>query len=226
MRELRLLSSMAPKALLKELAARYAQLGQARILLEAAGGVDVAKRVRAGEALDIVVLARNSIDELAREGALAAHSVRDVAASGIGIAVRAGAPQPVVGDEQSLRQAVLAARSLSYSTGPSGVYLEKLFASWRGAEELKARSVVPPPGIAVGTLVGQGTVELGFQQLSELIGVEGISVLGPLPEAVQLVTRFSGGVSRHSGEPRAAGEFLDYLSGSEHAPIRRQFGMQ
>jgi molybdate transport system substrate-binding protein len=222
--ELKLLSSMAPRELLQELAARYK--GGARIRLEAAGGVDVAKRVRAGEELDLVVLARNSIDELAREGALDADSVSDLAESGIGIAVRAGAIPPDVADLEALKQTVAAARSVSYSTGPSGVYLEKLFASWGMLEGLRSRIVVPPPGRPVGKLVSEGQVELGFQQLSELIGVPGITVLGVLPESVQLLTRFAGGVSRRSREPYAAREFLVFMSGSEHAAVRKQCGMQ
>ena len=226
MTRLRLLSSMAPRELLKQLAALYQARFGGDILLEAAGGVDVAKRVRAGEALDLVVLARNSIDELATAGALAADSVQDIAASGIGVAVRTGAHRPEVAHLDGLMRAVTAARSISYSTGPSGVYLEKLFDSWGVLSDLKARLVVPPPGTPVGKLVSEGRAELGFQQLSELIGVNGITVLGPLPEAVQLLTRFSGGVSVQSGAPREARAFLSFMGGSEHADLRMRFGMQ
>jgi molybdate transport system substrate-binding protein len=226
MTELRLLSSMAPRELLKELAARYEQRGAMRISLEAAGGVDVAKRVRAGEPLDIVVLARNSVEELAREGALALDSVADIAASGIGVAVRAGTPRPPIDEPEALRQTIVAARSLSYSTGPSGVYLEKLFASWGILQDLKSRIVVPPPGVPVGSLLKGGKVELGFQQLSELVGLEGIEVLGPLPAPVQLLTQFSGAVSGNSRDPAAARAVLAFMSGTEHAPVRTQFGMQ
>ena len=226
MRELKLLSSMAPKALLKELAALYGSRSPGTVRLEAAGGVDVVKRVRAGEQLDVVVLARNSIDDLAGEGLLDAASVCDVAVSGIGIAARAGAPCPEVADVESLKRTISAASSLSYSTGPSGVYLEKLFASWGVLQAVKSRIVVPPPGIPVGNLLKEGKVELGFQQLSELIGVEGVTVLGPLPETVQLLTRFSAGVNSRSRERHSAEALVKFMSGGEHAAVRIRFGMQ
>jgi molybdate transport system substrate-binding protein len=196
------------------------------VRLDAAGGVDVAKRVRAGEQLDVVVLARNSIDELAGEGLLEAVSVRDVAASGIGIAAPAQAPRLEVADVESLKRTISAASSLSYSTGPSGVYLQKLFASWGILEAVKPRIVVPPPGISVGSLLKEGKVQLGFQQLSELIGIEGVTVLGPLPETVQLLTRFSAGVSSRSRERQAAEAFVKFMGGGEHAAVRIRFGMQ
>ena len=100
-----------------------------------------------------------------------------------------------------MKRAVLAAKTLSYSTGPSGVYLEKMFERWGILEQIRSRIVVPPPGVPVGSLVAKGTAELGFQQLSELMNLEGITVLGPLPPAIQTITTFSGGVSANCAPP-------------------------
>src|SRR5271163_3251757 len=147
MSALRLLTSMASRELLVDLAARFENASSQSVSIEAAGGVEVAKRVRGGEAADIVVLARKTIEDLARGGSLIATSITDIAKSGIAVAVPAGALSPDVATAESLKRAVMAAGSISYSTGPSGVYLEKIFAGWGVLEELRRRIVVPPPGV-------------------------------------------------------------------------------
>jgi molybdate transport system substrate-binding protein len=127
-RPLKLISSMATRELLAALAARYEQKSSQKLITEAAGGVDVARRVEAGEAVDVVVLAANAIDKLIASGRLLPGRV-DIVQSGIAMAVRAGAAPPAVASEDDVRRAVLAADTLSYSTGPSGQYLEALFRS-------------------------------------------------------------------------------------------------
>jgi molybdate transport system substrate-binding protein len=221
---LKLLSSMATRELLAELAERYAQAAGVAVAAEAAGGVDVAKRVQAGEPVDVVVLASNAIDKLIAAGRLVERRV-DLVTSGIAIAVRAGSPRPDIGSESAVKAAVLAASTLSFSTGPSGVYLEKMFAGWGILESIRSRIVVPPPGIPVGTLVADGSVELGFQQLSELQSLVGIDVLGPLPPAIQSQTIFSGAISADSRDPPAARALLDYLAAPAARSIKTQHGM-
>ncbi len=175
-----MLSSMAAREVLKALATDYTKAGGAPVDARAAGGVDVAKRVRAGEAVDVVVLASNVIDELIAEGHLTGARV-DLTRSGVGIAVPSGRAHPPVATEADVREAVLAARTLSFSTGPSGTYLQKLFERWGILSTVKDRISIPPPGVPVGSFVAEGRADLGFQQLSELINVAGIDVLGPLP---------------------------------------------
>ena len=226
MNALKLLTSMASRELLRELAARFEAATSQRVTVEAAGGVEVAKRIRGGEAADIVVLARNAIEGLAQAGSLIGTSITDIGQSGIAVAVRAGAHAPDVATEQSLQRAVMAASSVSYSTGPSGVYLEKIFARWGVLEELRVRIVVPPPGIPVGSLVASGAVQLGFQQLSELINLAGIQVLGPMPAAIQLTTIFSGAVACVSTRAQAASALLRYLASPEVRDIKPRFGME
>lgn len=223
---LKLLSSMASRELLKELCARYQRESQQAVTVEAAGGVDVAQRLRAGEPVDVAVLSRASIDDLAREKVLLHDSITDIANAGISVAVAAGADPPDISAEDSLRRAVLEAPSISYSTGPSGVYLEKLFAAWGVLDRIRPRIVVPPPGMPVGSLVASGKAALGFQQLSELINVAGIRVLGPLPAAIQLLTTFSGAIAHTSGNANAARELLRYLASPQVAAAKADFGMQ
>jgi molybdate transport system substrate-binding protein len=178
---MKLLSSMATRDLLAELAARCGRELAQPVVAEAAGGVDVAKRVQAGEAVDIVVLASNVIDKLIGEQRLLEGSRADLVKSGIGIAVPKGGIRYDISSETAVRDAVVAARTLSYSTGPSGTYLQQLFERWGIAHTIRDRIVVPPPGVPVGTLVAKGECELGFQQMSELMNLAGIEVLGPLP---------------------------------------------
>jgi molybdate transport system substrate-binding protein len=223
---LKLLSSMAARDVLREMASRY-QLDTGRAVnTEAAGGVDVAKRVQGGEPVDVVVLASNVIDKLIEEKKLIPGSRVDLVNSGIAIAIGANCPRPDVGTEDEVKSAVLAARTLSYSTGPSGVYLEKMFERWGILEAIRSRIVVPPPGVAVGSLVASGTAELGFQQLSELTNVPNVEVVGPLPPAIQSMTTFSGGISVSCADPAAARRLLEFLASPATAAAKLRHGME
>ncbi|MBE7420117.1 MAG: substrate-binding domain-containing protein [Ideonella sp.] len=223
---IRVISSMATRALLAELGADFGRASPLRVVTESVGGVDAARRVRAGEAFDAVALAAGVVDELIAEGHLVAGSRADLVRSGVAVAVRAGAPAPDIGSEDALRRAVLAARSLSVSTGPSGVALAKLFARWGIAEAIAPRMVQAPPGVPVGSLVASGQVELGFQQLSELMDLPGITVLGPLPTTIQIVTTFAAGVSVHSKHPAAVRALIAHWCSPAVEAIKRRHGME
>lgn len=216
---------MATRELLKELAARFQRATSNEVVTEAAGGVDVAKRVRGGEAADVVVLAKDVIDKLIAEGKLLTGSRVDLVNSGVSIAVRAGARRPDISSEDAVKRAVLAAKSVSYSTGPSGTHLEKTFERWGILADIRSRIQVPPPGVPVGSLVASGAVELGFQQLSELKNLAGIDVLGPLPPAIQTITTFSGGISGISSQPEIARALLVYMAAPSAAELKQQHGM-
>jgi molybdate transport system substrate-binding protein len=222
---LKMISSMATREVLAAMAAQFEQATGLHVTAEAGGGVDVAKRVQAGEVVDVVVLAQNVIDKLIAEGKLLAGSRVDIVKSGVAMAVRMGAAPPDIVTEQDVKAAVRGAASLSYSTGPSGVYLEKLFERWGILEQIRSRIVVPPPGVPVGSLVASGKVELGFQQLSELMNLDGIEVLGLLPAAIQTMTIFSGGVGAASEVPEIAGQLLAFMAATERTPLKQQYGM-
>ncbi len=223
---LKLLSSMAAREVLAELAARFRSETARSVVADAAGGVDVAKRVAGGEDVDVVVLAANSIDKLLADGRLLSGSRVDLVRSGIAVAIRAGAGRPDVDSEEGLRRAVAAARSLSYSTGPSGVYLEKVFERWGILGDIRGRIVVPAPGVPVGSLVASGAAEIGFQQVSELMNVAGIEVVGPLPAAIQSITTFSGGIGAGCKDSEAARELLRFMASPAVSDIKRRHGME
>jgi len=222
---LRGISSMATRELLADLIGVFQARTGITVSMESMGGLDVARRVTAGEAFDLVVLASDAIDTLMAAGHLLAGSRVDLVHSGVAVAVQAGAPRPDIGSADAVRRAVLAARTISYSTGPSGVALAKRFVQWGIADQIQDRIVQAPVGVPVGTLVASGAVELGFQQLSELIHIEGIAVLGPLPPEIQITTTFSGAVCAATRQPDAVRALLDFLSSSEADAAKQRQGM-
>jgi molybdate transport system substrate-binding protein len=228
MASISVLSSMATRQLLAELLASYTHHSELKVTLESVGGVDAARRVRAGELFDVVVLAGEAIDALQVSGKLAAGSKQDLVHSGVAVAVRSGSAWPDIRSQEALRQTVLAAHSIGYSTGPSGVALLKLFESWGITAQIQMRLVQAPAGIPVATLVARGDVALGFQQLSELLHQPGIQVLGPLPEAIQIVTTFSGALGTHCAHSPLgthAREVLEFLASAATAGVKQRHGM-
>jgi len=220
------LSSMATRHILMELAQVYEAREGVAVEFRSMGGVEAAKLVRAGEAADIVALASKVMSALEAEGRLAKGGVKAFARSEIGIAVRAGAPSPSIASEQAVREAMLDAGRICYSTGPSGDHLKALCETWGLAESVLARTLVAPPGVPVASLVAKGEADLGFQQLSELIGQPGIEVVGPLPPKIQAVTVFAAGVSSQSSDPEAARAVVAFLASPGTAETKRRHGME
>jgi molybdate transport system substrate-binding protein len=220
------ISSMATRALLSELAAAYQQKTGVPVAYESLGGVDAARRVQAGEPFDVVVLASDAIDRLVAAGRVVANSRVDLVRSGVAIAVRQGGARPDIASEDALRRAVLAARTLGYSTGPSGVALTGLFERWGIAAMIRGRLVQAPPGLPVAQLVARGDVELGFQQLSEMTRVDGVDVLGPMPPGVEIVTVFSAGICAVSTQPDAVRALLEFMCSAATAETKRRHGME
>ena len=217
---------MATRQVLAELAAAYRARSGVQVAIESVGGVDAAKRVATGEPFDVVFLASDAIDKLVAGGSAVAGSRVDLVRSDVAVAVKAGSAKPDLSTEEAVKHAVLAAPTIGYSTGPSGTSLLKLFERWGIAKDVQAKIVQAPPGVPVGSLVARGEVALGFQQRSELIHLEGIDVVGGLPEAIQIVTVFSGAVCAASVQPGAVRELLAFMASPEAAEAKRRQGMQ
>lgn len=216
---------MATRQVLADLVVGLEQRVGARIAIESVGGVDAAKRVQAGEAFDVVFLAAEAINKLMEAGRVLAGSRVDLVSSGVAVAVRAGSPQPDISSEAAVREAVRQARTVSYSTGPSGVALAKQFERWGIADEIKDKLVTAPPGIPVGSLVAKGEVELGFQQLAELKFLDGITVVGMLPDSIQITTIFSAGTGAGCQRPDVVRAILADMNTLAAAEIKRRNGM-
>ncbi len=224
------ISSKATQPLLGTLLPAFQARSGHTVQLQSVGGVDAVRRVQAGEAFDLVFLASDAIDQLQAGGHVHAGSRVDIVKSPVAVAVPAGAAQPDIGSAEALRAAVLAAPSISFSTGPSGTYLTRLFERWGLAEVLRPRLVQAPPGVPVGSLVASGQVALGFQQLSELLHLPGIQLLGTLPAEVAHITTFSAALGStlalDSARADAARELLAYLASDATAAAKRAQGME
>jgi molybdate transport system substrate-binding protein len=217
---------MATRELLAELAALHEGRTGQRVILTAIGGVDAARRVRAGEPTDVVVLAAGAMQALAAEGHIVPASLAPVAVSGMAVAVPVGAPRPDITTKAALRDAVLAAGRIGYSTGPSGDHLLQLLRGWGVLHRVERHLVKAPPGVPVAQLLADGDAALGFQQFSELVGKPGIVVLGLLPEAVQALTIFTAGVASATQQPEAARALIEALTGADAHAVLQRHGMQ
>lgn len=218
------ISSMATRAVLGELAASYAESSGVAVHIESVGGVDAAARVAAGEPFDLVFLASDALDKLIHAGHVCAPRV-DLVHSAMAVACREGSAAPSISTEEALKAAVRAAPTLGYSTGPSGNHVLRLFERWGLKDELAPKLVQARPGVPVGQLVAAGEAALGFQQLSELLGLPGIWLLGELPAGAAFVTTFSGAVAATSTQPEAAAAVLAAFNAPATASVKRRHGM-
>jgi len=217
------MSSLATREAWLELVPQFEKSSGRRVKIDWVGSQEMMKRLRGGEVVDLVVLSASGIDELIKEGRVAAGSRVDLASSVIGVAVRAGARRPDLGSGEALKRELLAARSVGYSSGPSGLYLAGLFKEW-GIPEAKITQT--PPGSPVGDIVASGQVQIGFQQVSELLPIKGIDLVGPLPADIQLRTVFSAGTHVGATQAEAARALTSFMTSAAAAPVLREKGLE
>jgi molybdate transport system substrate-binding protein len=224
--DISVLGSAAMKEVVTSVVPAFEKATGHRVKLAWAGTEAITKRVAEGEVVDVVLIAAPNIDKLTAQGKIVQGSRADVARSGIGIAVRAGAPRPDVSSGEAVKKAVLSAGSVAYSSGPSGFYVAELFQRMGIADAIKAKVKQTPSGVLVGDVVARGEAELGFQQISELLHLSGIQYLGPLPPEVQHFTVFSAGLHTASPAPEPAKAFMNALTSPDAAPTIRKAGME
>ena len=219
------ISSMATRQILADLARSYERRSECSVAFTSIGGVEAERRLRTGVAVDVVVLASKVMERLEAEGHIMSGSSTDFAASGMAVAVRLGTERPSIQDEAAVKEAMLSARAICYSTGPSGDHLKKLWERWGVADKISQRAIQAPSGVPVGTILGRGEADLGIQQLSELLHLPNIDVLGPLPPEIQSTTIFTAGVASTSIQREAARGLIAYLTSPEAEAAKRQYGM-
>jgi molybdate transport system substrate-binding protein len=217
---------MATRRLFGELVPSFERLSGVKVAIESIGGVDAARRIRDGEAVDLIVLASNVIEQLEAEGFIVAGTPTNLASSGVAVAVRAGTPRPAIGSEDEVKRAVLGGGTICYSSGPSGNHLKRLFERWGIAAEVADRTIEAKPGVPVGRLIAEGTADFGFQQLSELLDVPGIAIVGPLPPAIQTMTLFTAGIGRAATNADGARALIAFLAAPETAAVKHELGME
>jgi len=222
--EIKVIASNAVREPYRELVPVFEKSTGHKVTIDWGGTVDIVRRVDSGEVADIVIIPAPRIDDFVRQGRLASRI--DVARSGVGVAVRAGAPRPDISSADALRTALLAAKSIVLSSGPSSLYLPTLFQKMGIAEQLKPKIIQIGPGLPVGETVARGEGEIGFTQMSELMSVKGIEYLGPLPADIQMITVFSAGLHVAAPAPDAARALLKFLTAPDAAPVLRSHGME
>ena len=222
--EIKVIASNAVREPYRELVPVFEKATGHRVTIDWGGTVDIVRRVGAGEVADIVIIPAGRIDDFVKQGLLVGRI--DLARSGVGVAVRAGAPRPDVSSAAALRNTLLAARSIVLSSGPSSVYLPTLFQKMGIAEQIKSKIIQIGPGLPVGEAVARGEGEIGFTQISELMSVKGADYLGPLPADVQFITVFSAGLHAAAPAPDAARALIKFLTAPDTAPVLKRHGME
>ena len=179
-----------------------------------------------GASGDLAILSDEAIDDLIRQGRIISGSRVDLARSAIGIAVRQGAPKPDIGSADALKNALISAHTISYSkTGISGVYFPTVLERLGIAAQVAAKTLIPTPGVLVGDLVAKGDAELGVQQISELLPVPGLEIVGPLPAELQKLTVFSAGLFVGASEPQVATALVALLTSPSARPVYQRKGL-
>ena|SRR6478752_2006555 len=223
---LRVLSTLALKGAVQSLAGQYLAASGVRIDADFAPTLALLERMRRGEVADVVILTREGLAELAREGSVVAASCVDLARSYVGIAVKAGAAHPDIATEPALRAALLAARSVAYSRlGASGILFAQLIERLGIASDINARAVIIPQGFTAERLV-TGEADLAVQQISELKQIAGIEVVGGIPRELQTPAVFSAGRMAASDKVAPSDQLLRFLASKDVAPVLRESGLE
>jgi len=223
--EITVLKTLATEKAYRELLPEFEKASGHSVKTTYAGTVEVKKRIAAGEPFDLLMMASEDIDAFIASGAVKAGSRVDVASSGVGVAVRLGAPKPDIGTPEAFAKALLAAKSVGYSTGPSGLYLIKLLERMGLSAQITPKLKQVPTGSFVGSILADGTAELGIQQVAELSTFPGVSFVGPLPGDLNKITMFASGITTGVRLPGAARALVKFLTQPSSAVAFKRHGL-
>ena len=224
--EIKVASIQATQEAYLELVAQFEKTSGHKVTTFFSGTLNVQKRLADGEPCDLIILAGPALDDQIKLGRAVAGSRVDFAKSGTGLAVRKGAAKPDISSADALKKTLLAAKSIGYSTGPSGLYMLSVFEKLGIAEQVKGKLKQTPSGVFVGTLIANGETEVGFQQISELVHFAGIDYVGPLPGDLQRVTVFSAGIHAGAKQADAARELVQFITAPAAASVIKKHGLE
>ena len=223
--DIKVISTRATEELYRELVPQFERATGHTVTTIFTGTLGVQERIAAGESHDVIIMVDTAINDYIRSGKVVAGSRVDIARASIGVGVRAGSPKPDISTAEALKNALLAAKSIGYSTGPSGDYVIGMFQRLGIADALRPKLKQVPTTMLVASFIASGGAEIGFQQTNELSHFPGVDYLGPLPPELQETTWRSGGIMTGSREAQAAKTLLEFLSGPEAAPVIRKHGL-
>ncbi|MBV8242672.1 MAG: substrate-binding domain-containing protein [Hyphomicrobiales bacterium] len=224
--EIRVLSTQATEQVYRELVPQFEKASGHKVTTVFTGTLDANKRLAAGETYDLLIMSAPSIEQHIKAGKVVAASRVDLAKSGVGVGVKAGAPKPDISTTEALKRTLLAAKSIGYSTGPSGIYMTGVFQRMGIADEIKPRLKQTPTGVFVGSIIANGEAEIGFQQVSELSHFAGVDYVGPLPAEIQQFTIFSSGIIAGAKEADAARALVNFITAPAAAAVFKKIGME
>jgi molybdate transport system substrate-binding protein len=224
--EIKVLSTQATEEAYRELVPQFEKATGHKVTTVFTGTLGAQKRLAEGENYDMIIMSAPSIDAQIKAGKVVAGSRVDIAKSGVGVGVPKGAPKPDISTTKALKKSLLAAKSIGYSTGPSGVYVISLFEKLGLADQVKDRLKQTPTGVFVGTIIASREVEIGFQQVSELTNFPGVDYVGPLPANVQNTTVFSSGMIVDAKEAEAAKALVKFLTSPDAGSAFKKRGME
>src|SRR5471032_2862031 len=215
--EITVLSTQATEQAYRELLPQFEKATGHTVKINYTGTLDAKKRIAAGEFFDLLIMASPEIESFLASGTLAPGSRVDLAKSGVGVGVKAGAPKPAISSTEAFKKTLLAAKSIGYSTGPSGNYVIGLFDRLGIADQIKPKLKQTGTGVFVGSIVASGEVEIGIQQVSEMSHFQGVDYVGALPTDIQKMTIFSSGVAPKAAQTVAAKALVKFLTAPSSA---------
>jgi molybdate transport system substrate-binding protein len=224
--EIRVLSTQATEQSYRELVPQFEKATGHKVTTLFTGTLDADKRLAAGEAYDLLIMSKESIEQHMKSGKVMQGSRIDLAHSGVGVGVKAGAPKPDISSVEALKRTLIKAKSIGYSTGPSGNYVMTMFVRLGIADQVKPKLKQTTSGVFVGSIIASGEVEIGFQQVSELSHFEGVDYVGPLPADVQQYTVFSSGILAGAKQAEAARALVRFITSPQAGAVYRRRGME
>ncbi len=224
--EISVLALAGTKEAVEELIPVFEKQSGNKVTMTFLGSVDIRKKIAADEAYDLIITAHPDLEAFIKQGKVAEKSIVDLMKTGIGIAVRQGLPKPDVSTADALKASLLSAKSIAYSTGLSGTYIETMMKKMGIFDQLQGRLRQAPPSVSVGGFLVKGDADMGFQQIPEIFEFPGVTYVGPLPPELQNTTQFAAGISSKEKAVEPGRKFIEFLASPEAVGAIRRHGME